>query len=234
VAFHTTRWSLITRASGADSSATKALNELCQIYWPAVYAMYRAGGTDPDHARDLTQGLFADLLERADFAKANPDRGRFRAYIRTCARNWLHNEHDRERAKKRGGDTQTFSLNASEEEQRLQHEPKTDQDAAAIFERRWAQAVIEQALNTLSVEEYQAGRGNAFEILRPSLEGDNLSRSWAEVAADLGTTEGALRVAVHRLRQRFRTRLEAEVRDTLTEHDSDGSELAELLSALQS
>jgi RNA polymerase sigma-70 factor (ECF subfamily) len=234
VAFHTTRWSLITRASRADEGSTKALNELCQIYWPAVYAMYRVDGVDPDRASDLTQGLFADLLEREDIAKADPDRGRFRTFLRTCARNWLHNERDRERAKKRGGATQTFSLDASEEEQRLQHEPKLDQDAGAIFERRWAQAVIEQALHTLSVEEYQAGRGNAFEVLRPSLEGDSLSRSWAEVAADLGTTEGALRVAVHRLRQRFRARLEAEVRDTLAEHDTDGRELAELLSALQS
>lgn len=196
--------------------------------------MYRAGGINPDRARDLTQGLFADLLEREDFAKADPERGRFRAFLRTCARNWMHNEHNRERAKKRGGAAQTFSIDTPEEEQRLQHEPMIEQDAGAIFERRWAQAVIEQALNALAAEEHQGGRGNVFEILRPSLEGDNLSQPWAKVAADLGTTEGALRVAVHRLRQRFRARLEAEVRDTLAEHDTDGNELAELLSALQS
>lgn len=232
--FHTTRWSLISRASRADEGARKALNELCQIYWPAVYAMYRAGGIGSDRARDLTQGLFADLLAREDFAKADQERGRFRTFLRTCARNWMHNERDREQAQKRGGATRTFSIDADTEERRLQHEPTSDQDAGAIFERRWAQAVIEQALETLCAEEQAAGRGRVFEVLRPALEGDRLARTWAEIAVDLKTTEGALRVAVHRLRQRFRVRLEVEVRDTLTDHDMDGDELAELLAALQS
>lgn len=233
MAFHTTRWSLIARASQDDEVAKKALDELCQIYWPAVYAMYRSSGIEPERACDLTQGLFASLLERQDFAAADPERGRFRGFLRACARNWLNNEHARERARKRGGDARTFSFDAADEERRLQLEPAHPRDAAAVFERRWAEAVIEQALRRLAAEEHEAGRGKVFEILRPSLEGDTLARSWAALATDLGTTEGALRVAVHRLRKRFRERLEAEVRDTLTDHDMDGDELAELLAALQ-
>jgi len=234
VAFHTTRWSLIARATSTDDSATKALNELCQIYWPAVYAMYRAGGVDPERARDLTQGLFGDLLEREDFTKADRERGRFRTFLRTCARNWLNNQHAHEHAQKRGGTTQTFSLDATAEERRLQFEPTAEHDATSMFERRWAQAVIEEALTRLAAEEHENGRGEVFQILRPALEGDTLGKSWADLATDLGTTEGALRVAVHRLRKRFRERLEAEVRDTLTDHDMDGDELTELLAALQS
>lgn len=233
MAFQTTRWSLIARATQVDDGAAKALNELCQIYWPAVYAMYRASGVESDRARDLTQGLFADLLEREDFAKADRERGRFRTFLRTCARNWLNNQHAHDKAQKRGGGTQMFSLDATAEERRLQAEPTEEYDAASMFERRWAQAVIELALDRLATEEHDNGRGEVFEILRPALEGDTAAKPWAELATDLGTTEGALRVAVHRLRKRFRERLEAEVRDTLADHDLDGDELAELLSALQ-
>jgi RNA polymerase sigma factor (sigma-70 family) len=233
VVFHTTRWSLIARATKRDDDARQALDQLCQIYWRPVYAMYRSDGIGSEQARDLTQGLFANLLEREDFHTADPDRGRFRAFLRTCARNWLANERDRERALKRGAGMKVFSLDVAEEEQRLAHEPIVRLDAAAIFERRWAQAVIEQALARLAEEEHAAGRGEIFAILRPSLEGDALDCSWADVAMELQTTEGALRVAVHRLRKRFRERLEAEVRDTLAEPGGDGDELAELLAALR-
>lgn len=234
MAFHTTRWSLIARAHGDDAVAKKALDDLCCIYWPPVYAMYRGEGMPSEQARDLTQGLFASLLERHDFELADPQKGRFRAFLRTCARNWLANERDRERALKRGGAAKTFSLDAGDEEQRYLAEPHDQLDAAALFERRWAQAVIEQALSQLEQAEKEAGRGHVFASLRPVLEGDAPAGSWAELAAELATTEGALRVAAHRLRQRFRERLEAEVRDTLSDEQGPDAELAELLAALGS
>ena len=235
MAFQTTRWSLIARAAKSDDGARQALDELCRVYWPPVYAMYRRDGVTADSARDLTQGLFANLLEREDFRKADPERGRFRSFLRTCAQNWLRNERDREQALKRGGDRLQFSLDTGEEEQRFLREPATELDAAAMFERRWAQIVIEQALAQLAGEEERAGRSQVFEILRPSLEGDTLEQSWAELAAQLRTTEGALRVAVHRLRKRFRERIESQVRDTLGDADGslDHDELTELLAALQ-
>tara|TARA_R110002073_G_scaffold79814_2_gene192477 strand:- start:99 stop:803 length:705 start_codon:yes stop_codon:yes gene_type:complete len=233
VAFHTTRWSLIARANKGDAGARLALDELCRVYWPPVYAMYRGDGVSAEQARDLTQGLFANLLEREDFGKADPERGRFRSFLRTCARNWLLNERDREQALKRGGEARVFSLDTEQEEQRWSRDPADHLDAAAIFERRWAQIVIEQSLSRLAEEEHEAGRGAVFVILRPALEGDSLQHSWAELAVQLGTTEGALRVAVHRLRKRFRERIEAEVRDTLGDTDGNRDELAELLAALQ-
>lgn len=234
VAFRTTRWSLIARASREDEVAASALDELCRIYWPAVYALYRGEGLGPEEARDLTQGLFLNLLERRDFGRADPDRGRFRAFLRTCARHWLANERRKDRTAKRGGDVAHFALDVDDEEQRRGREPVDRLDAAALFDRRWAQAVIEQALAGLEAEEREAGRGEVFEHLRPALGDVRPARPWADVAAGLGTTEGALRVAAHRLRKRFRERLEAEVRDTLAEPGGDpGGELAELLEALQ-
>jgi DNA-directed RNA polymerase specialized sigma24 family protein len=133
VAFQTTRWSLIARAKHSDDGARQALDELCRVYWPPVYAMYRGEGVAAEQARDLTQGLFASLLERQDLGKANPERGRFRSFLRTCARNWLLNERDRDQARKRGGDAKQFSLVIDEEEQRFLCEPATCLDAAAIF-----------------------------------------------------------------------------------------------------
>ncbi|MCP5040055.1 MAG: sigma-70 family RNA polymerase sigma factor [bacterium] len=233
MAFHTTRWSLIARLGGTDEDATRALDELCQIYWPAVYAMYRRENLDRAQALDLTQGLFTTLLARGDFETAVPERGQFRAFLRTCARNWLANERDRERAMKRGGGAQLLSLDVEDEEERLSREPVDHLDAAALFERRWAQAVIEQALVRLEAEEEQAGRGQVFALVRTSLAGDVPTRPWAELADDLGTTEGALRVAAHRLRRRFREQIEFEVRDTLTEFGGEGEELAQLMAALQ-
>ncbi|MCA8973280.1 MAG: hypothetical protein KDC98_01095 [Planctomycetes bacterium] len=243
MAFHTTRWSLIARAGGDDSGAVRALDELCRIYWPAVYAMYRGEGLDAERARDLTQGLFAHLLERRDLGKADRDRGRFRSFLRACARHWLIGEREREHRHKRGGKVATFSLDVDDEERRRAHEPVDRLDPAALFERRWAQAVIEQALQRLEDEELAAGRGRVFARIRSTLAGEAPAGSWAGLAAELGTTEGALRVAAHRLRQRFRQRLAHEVRDTLAlpeaagedgcEDDTHGAELAALLLALR-
>ncbi|MFK7741678.1 MAG: RNA polymerase sigma factor [Planctomycetota bacterium] len=256
MAFHTTRWSLVARARGAAAGhgeAAKALDELCRIYWPAVYALYRAEGHEPERAGDLTQGLFAALLERGDFDRPDRERGRFRSWLRSCARNWLHNERDRERAKKRGGGRQVVSLDAGSldtdrEEQRRIVEPVDRLDADALFERRWAQATIESALDQLRSEEQAAGRGVIFALVEPVLSGENPARSWAEAAAEIGTSEGALRVAAHRLRRRFRDRLIREVRDTLADPvggsgsgtaapglpaESEQAELAELLRALR-
>jgi RNA polymerase sigma factor (sigma-70 family) len=239
VAFRTTRWSLIARATrGDDEVAVRALDELCRIYWPAVYALYRGEGIAVEEARDLTQGLFTVLLERGDFGKADRERARFRSYLSACARHWLANQRDRERALKRGGGVALVPLVVDDdavagEERRLVREPIDARDAEAWFERRWAQALIEHALAGLAAEERAAGRGVVFDLVEPSLSGASPPRPWAELADELGTTEGALRVAAHRLRQRFRDRVAREVRETLGEDVSEGEELAVLLAALQ-
>lgn len=233
MSFHTTRWSLVVRAGRGDADGRRALDELCAIYWPAVYAAYRHEGLDVEAARDLTQGLFADLLQRGDFRKASRDRGRFRAWLRTCARNFLHNERDRALAQRRGGGQPVLSLDVADEEGRLRTEPLDRLDPEALFERRWAQAVIETALERLTQAEAAAGRAALFAALRPALDGAAFPRPWAELATELGTTEGSLRVAAHRLRARFRERLLAEIRDTLDDPAAAGAELDELMRALQ-
>lgn len=233
--FRTTRWSLIARSGQRDAVGQRALEELCELYWPAVYAFYRHDGADPEAAKDLTQGLLLDLLERDGFASADADRGRFRSYLRVCARNFAANARAREQAQKRGGAMPTLSLDFGQEEQGLQTEPVDGLDADAVFERRWARAVIDAALAALEAEETESGRGRLFAVLRPTLEGESLGRPYAEVAAELGISEGAFKVTAHRLRARFRSRLLAEVGQTV----ADGStaeledEVRQLLTALQ-
>lgn len=215
VSFRTTRWSLIRRATSPDDpDASRALDELCRVYWPAVYGLYRAGGRTPDEAADLTQGLFTNLLQRGDFATADRARGPFRSWLRACARNWLASERQRAAAGCRGGGVRVLSLDVDDEEQRRAVEPVDRLDPDAEFERRWAQAAIENALQVLRAEEHAAGRGEALPLLEPALAA-GAARPWAHVAAELGTTEGAARVAAHRLRRRFRDLLVREVRETL-------------------
>lgn len=178
--FQSTRWSLVARAGGGGDVGKRALEELFAAYWPAVYAFYRQLGLDPEAARDLTQGLLLDLLERDDLRRADPARGRFRAFLRSCARHYLANAVDRERASKRGGDRVILSLDTAAE---AGLEPVHGLDADAVFERRWAIAVIDAALSRLEREEIAAGRGRLFAVLRPTLAGEPLARSHAELAA---------------------------------------------------
>ena len=226
------------RAGGADAAARRALEELCALYWPPVYALYRRAGLEPESARDLTQSLFADLLGRHDLERVDPQRGSFRAYLRACARHLLANHREAARAQKRGFGVALVSLDVDDEEARLAREPVDGIDAAALFERRWAQAVIESALARLERQERAAGRDALFVALRPGLEAASPSTPYAELARSLGTSEGALKVAAHRLRARFRDALLAEVAETLPaplagDGAADGSaELRELFLAL--
>ena len=230
--FHTTRWSLVSRAQRDDTEGTSALEELCALYWPPVYAFYRRQGQTVDDAQDLTQGLFTDLLERGDLRGADPARGRFRAFLCACARNYLANACDRARADKRGGGRKLLSLDTGREELELAREPAVHLDAEALFERRWACAVIDKALARLELEEIRAGRGRMFGVLLPTLSGEDLGRPYALVATELGTSEGALKVIVHRLRRRFRERLLAEVGHTITDPADAADEISTLLAAL--
>ncbi len=230
--FQTTRWSLVLRARGSDEAAQQALAELCANYWPPVYWLYRRRGVDAESARDLTQGLFAHLLARGDLQRGDQERGRFRAYVRTCALHWLQNERDRDHRDKRGGGAVPLSFDSGGEETRLALQPIDRCTPEAAFERRWAEAVLERALQRLERDEASARRGAQFAVLRPVLDGGPPPRPWADLAQDLGITEGALKVAAHRLKARFRDSLLAEVRDTLPDGIAPGEELQELLQSL--
>jgi RNA polymerase sigma-70 factor (ECF subfamily) len=232
VTFRTTRWSLVIRSQRPDPDGTRAFAELCATYWAPVYALYRHSGLQAADAEDLTQGLFAELLERGDLGRARPERGRFRAYLCSCARHFLANQRGRARAAKRGGGRLPLSLDLAGEESRLGLEPADRRDPAACFDRRWAEAVIETAFTALERSEREAGRGAQFDLLRPVLEGETPPAAWAKLAAEHGSSEGALKVAAHRLKQRFQKQLRAAVRDTVDAAEDVGDELAELLRAL--
>jgi RNA polymerase sigma factor (sigma-70 family) len=230
--FQTTRWSLILRARAGDAGGAAALDQLLAAYWQPVYVFYRRLGAGRDAAADLTQGLFADLLARGDLAAAAPERGRFRAFLMACARNFWSHERERAATARRGGRRVHVPIDGDAAEAWLAVRLVDGASAEAVFERRWAETVLERALGRLEQDEREAGRAAAFAALRSGLDGEAPAEPWAAVAARLGTGEGALRVALHRLRARFRTAITQEVRETLAD-TAPGAELRELLAALQ-
>ena len=231
--FQTTRWSLILRAQQPGAAGHAALGELCAAYQAPVYAFFRRQGAKQDLAAELTQGVFTDLLERDSLRTADPQRGRFRAFLKTCARHWWSNERERAGAAKRGGGQRPLAIDTDAVETWLAEIAVDHLDADALFERRWAQTVIDRALWQLEQDELAAGRQALFAELKPMLDGSAPKQPWDVLADRLGTTEGALRVAAHRLRVRCRELLIAEVKDTLPDDHDPGHELQELLAALQ-
>ena len=204
--FRTTQWSLVLKAGrGGDQEAAAALEKLCRAYWYPLYAFVRRRGYDPETARDLTQSFFAALLARNQFAVADPTRGRFRSFLVHSLTHFLANEWRDSQRLKRGGGTVAFSLDGLEPEERYRLEPAAESDAEKLFERRWAYTLVERALQRLQKEHERAGKSRVFVELAAFLPGGAANGTKAEVAQRLGMSEGAVKVAVHRLRQRFRT-----------------------------
>jgi RNA polymerase sigma-70 factor (ECF subfamily) len=229
--FATTRWSLIAAARDAGiPAAREALAELCRLYWYPLYAYVRRRGHDHDAAQDLTQGFFARLLERQDWAAVDPERGRFRSFLLAACQHFLANEHDREHSRKRGGGQRLLSLDFADADGRYLREPSHDQTPERLFERRWALTLLEQVLAGLQEEYESAGKGPQFEALKGSLAGPEVP--YAAVAEELGMSEGAVKVAAHRLRQRYRDRLRATIADTVADEAQVDEELRDLFAAL--
>jgi RNA polymerase sigma-70 factor (ECF subfamily) len=229
--FATTRWSLIAAARDPDApEARQALAELCGLYWYPLYAYIRRRGHDHAGAEDLTQGFFAHLLERHDWAAADPARGRFRSFLLAACQHFLANEHDRATAQKRGSGRQPLSLDFADADGRYAREPAHDQTPERLFERRWALTLLEQVLAGLREEYESSGKGRLFEALKGSLGGPEVP--YAAVAADLGLSEGAVKVAAHRLRQRYRDRLRAAIAETVAGEEQVDEELRDLFAAL--
>lgn len=231
VHFDTTRWSLV-RAAGRDDTfaAHRALSELCEQYWFPVYSFIRRRGHDHDQALDLTQGFFARLLERDGLATADPAKGRFRSYLLGACQHFLANEHDFAAAEKRGGGQTLLSLNFANADSRYGVEPADGHSAEQEFERRWALALLEQTLAGLRAEYLEAGKQSLFERLKASLTGE--SSSHAAIADELGMSEGAVKVAAHRLRQRYRERLRAAIAETVDSPAEIDDEIRALFAAL--
>jgi len=238
--FLTTRWSVVASAgrtagtprTGAD--AHDALAELCAAYWPPLYAFARRSGASPHDAADLVQGFFARLLEKGDLADISPARGRFRAWLVTAFRNFQANARDRERAQKRGGGRAPLPISADAAETLYAPEPADPRTPEREFERRWALTLLDRVLQRLGAEQARAGKQAEFTALRPWLTAGGGEGGYAALADQLGRSEGALKVAVHRLRRRYGELLREEVAGTLDDPAEVEAELAALLEALAS
>lgn len=233
--FATTHWSVVLRA-GADASAEAdaALARLCQTYWYPVYAWFRGQGRPPPEAEDLTQGFFADLLRRGDLARVHPAKGRFRSFLLASARNYLINERDHASRLKRGGGKEILSFDELPAEQWYQGEPRDDASPDRLFDRRWAETLLEEVLAALAADYEGLKQGERFAVLKDFVLGDPGELSYAEAGTRLGMSESAVTSAVHRMRGRFRELLRREVAHSV-EHPADvEAELRDLLRALGS
>lgn len=231
--FMTTRWSLVLAAGRQPHARSEeALARLCEMYWYPVYGFIRRQGCRPEDGADLTQEFFTRVLEKHYFHDADPARGRFRAFLCASVRHFLSNERDRARAQKRGGHQPPISLNVETAEGAYQLEPQDDLTPEMLFDRRWALMLLERVLALLRNEHVSAGKGALFDHLKGYLTGDSDGTPYADVANALGMTDGAVKVAVHRLRRRFRDTLIQEIADTVSDPAEIDAEMAYLLKAV--
>jgi RNA polymerase sigma-70 factor (ECF subfamily) len=228
----TTSWTQVLAARDAPSGeARQALEDLCQAYWYPLYAFVRHQGYDPDEARDLTQAYFAELLEKDYLADFDPDRGRFRVFLRTSMKHFLSKEREKAGAWKRGGRTNTVSLDA-DVETRYQLEPVDRLTPETLYERRWALTLVERVLAKIREESREAGREKEFDRLKGLLTGQQPRAPYRELAAELDTTEDAVKAAIHRLRQRFGQRLRDEIGATVASPEEVDDEVRHLLGVI--
>ena len=235
--FVPTRWTRVLQARGESAEAQAALSELCAAYWRPVFAFLRCEGRDEESARDLTQEFFARLLARHGLDTVEPGRGRFRSFLLGAVKHFLADERDRARAAKRGGGQSILSIEAgagANTTAELQIPDPAGPPVDAFFDREWAQTLVARALDLLANELACGGKTGQFETLKPWLLGQVDSLSQAEAARQLGLTEGATKVAIHRLRKRFRELVEVEIAHTVPEPDQVQEELRYLAEALAS
>jgi len=214
--FASTHWSVVQLAARSDTTrAQQALAQLCETYWYPLYAYVRRQGHSPENAQDLTQEFFARLLADNPLASLDPGKGRFRAWLLASLKHFLANEWDKARAARRGGGRPTISLDEAAAEERYRLEPADELSADRIYERRWALTLLESVVARLREEHVRANKTELFELLKPCLAGSREAQPYAEIAKKLGMSEGAVKVAVHRFRQRYRELLRREIADTV-------------------
>lgn len=232
--FATTRWSIVLAAGASDAPrAREAMTALCEQYWFPLYAFARSRGSGPEEAEDLTQGFFAHVLEKHALRNVDPDRGRFRSFLLASFRHFISDERSRQQAKKRGGGVAALSLDAAAAEERYALEPVDELTPEKTFERQWALTVIEQTVARLRERYASRGKLDHFEALKVFLSGEKRPVPYAEVAPRLGISELAVKVAVHRLRKRFRDALREEIAQTVSAKAEIDEELRALYSALE-
>jgi RNA polymerase sigma factor (sigma-70 family) len=229
--FPTTRWTLVVAAGDPQrKEARSALVSLCELYWYPLYAYLRRRGYPAEQAQDLTQEFFVHVLEGRYLDRADPVKGRFRSFILTSLKFFVADEEDRQRARKRGGGV-LVPLEFSSGEERYQREPVHDETPERIFERRWALSLVDLVIQKLRDEFVHHGRPDHFEQLKVFLLGQ-ADAPYAALAREMNTSEGALKVAIHRLRKRYRELFRQEIADTVADPAEVESELRYLAAVL--
>jgi len=224
--FATTSWSLVLAAGGRSQ---EALAELCQAYWYPIYAYVRRRVPDVNEAQDLTQEFFCRLLEKEAIARAQPHRGRFRAFLLTALKNFLANEWNKARAQKRGGGKTGLSLDFGSAESLIQIEPFHELTPEKLFERRWVVALVNEVLNRLQAEFAGAGKLHHFEQLKGALTGELAADDYVRAGETLGITPAAAKQAAYRMRKRYREMFRQEVARTTAAEEDVEDEMRRLL-----
>jgi RNA polymerase sigma-70 factor (ECF subfamily) len=228
--FATTRWSVVLAAIGQPSAQSElALAQLCQKYWYPLYAYVRRRGHAPEDARDLTQDFFATLLEKNYLARADRQRGRFRTFLLTAINNFLHHQHERASTLKRGGGRHFVSWEQVASEDGYALEPANTLSPERIFEKRWAVTLLEQVLARLRQEFALGGRVELFDQLKSHLWAEDDATPYAQLAARFNMTVVAIKVTVHRLRQRYGDLLREEIGQTVADPADVDDEIRHLL-----
>jgi RNA polymerase sigma factor (sigma-70 family) len=231
--FATTHWTAVLAAGrGSSPQADVALEELCRSYWYPLYAFVRRQGHSREDAEDLTQGFFARLLEKNYLEGVSSDRGKFRSFLLMAFKRFVANEWDHANRQKRGGGAMPLSLDWQDADQRYQIIPVDALSPDKLYDRAWAVTVLEQVITRLRDESAAEGRTRQYEQLKAFLMVGKSDIPYAQAAAALELTEGAVRVAVHRLRQRYRELLRKEIAQTLSDPAQINEEMQALFSAL--
>lgn len=233
-AFATTRWSVVIAAGHRkDPVAEAALAGLCDAYWLPLYEFARRRGYSAADAGDVTQGFFAQLLEKEFLQSVDPERGRFRSFLLTAFKRFLSKERDHHRALKRGGTAHPVSLDVERAESRFRIEPIEDRTPESLFERRWAIMLLDRVLSLLEAEFQQKGKQQFFTMCRGCLTGLGMDEQYVAIATACGMTEAAVKVAVHRMRARYRELLLAEIAQTVASEADVEDELRALMNAVR-
>lgn len=216
-------------AGGSEPDAERALSELCQAYWYPLYVYVRRRVRDVHEAQDLTQAFFAHLLEKQMIAKADRDRGRFRAFLLTSFKHFLANEWDKAKAAKRGGKAARLTLDFDSGESRFQYEPVDNITPEKLYERRWVLTLLDQVLDRLRVELAQAGKAQYFEQLKEALTGNATAKDYERAAEALSISASAAKQAGYRLRNRYRQLIREEVLRTVVDESELDNEIEKIL-----
>ncbi len=232
--FATTHWSVVVAAGqGSVPESRAALASLCEEYWYPLYAYVRRRGYQVAEAQDLTQGFLTQVIEQGTIQAADQTRGRFRSFLLSSLNHYIAHQWRYDQAQKRGGLCRTLSLDLDEGERRYHLEPADSWTPEKIYERRWAMTLLDKAVETLRREYEQAGKLSLFDTLKIYLGGRDSTVPYRDIAGQLQSTEGAVKVAVHRLRQRCRETLRREISQTVASPPDIDEELRHLFQAVQ-